>query len=164
MSRSSSQSQGICYSNFTVLSFFPCSFVCQRSDYLYTSLACEALFLTTSVDIFKPFIDVSSYVYSFYSKNADMGMKKVWVSSKVYIDGADADTLHDGEKVTLINWGNFLIKSINRLAFIAILQSDFPLTTINILFRKQNGSIETVDAEPKLDDSVSTLKQLCYKI
>lgn len=93
-----------------------------------------------------------------------MGMKKVWVSSKVYIDGADADTLHDGEKVTLINWGNFLIKSINRLAFIAILQSDFSLTTTNILFRKQNGSIETVDAEPKLDDTVSTLKQLCYKI
>lgn len=59
MSRSSSQSQGICYSNLIVLSIFPCSFLCQRSDYLYTSLACEALFLTTTVDIFKPFIDVS---------------------------------------------------------------------------------------------------------
>ena len=47
-------------------------------------------------------------------KNADMGMKKLWTSPKAYIDGADAKTLQIDEKVTLINWGNFVVKSINR--------------------------------------------------
>ena len=41
-------------------------------------------------------------------------MKKFWTSSKAYIDGADAATLHVDEKVTLINWGNFVVKSINK--------------------------------------------------
>ena len=50
----------------------------------------------------------------FVVKNAEMGMKKVWTSPKTYIDGADATTLHADEKVTLINWGNFVVKSINR--------------------------------------------------
>ena len=47
-------------------------------------------------------------------KNAEMGTKKVWRSSQVYIEGADASTLSIGEKVTLINWGNFIIKTINK--------------------------------------------------
>ena len=57
----------------------------------------------------------TSFSYCLYLlKNAEMGMKKVWTSSKAYIDGADAKTLHVEEKVTLINWGNFIVKSINR--------------------------------------------------
>jgi hypothetical protein len=51
---------------------------------------------------------------SFSVKNAEMGMKKIWTSPKAYIDGADAETLHVDEKVTLINWGNFVVKSIHR--------------------------------------------------
>ena len=47
-----------------------------------------------------------------------MGMKKVWTSPKTYIDGADAETLHLDEKVTLINWGNFVVKAINRYGVI----------------------------------------------
>ena len=38
----------------------------------------------------------------------------MWTSPKTYIDGADAETLHFDEKVTLINWGNFVVKAINR--------------------------------------------------
>ena len=41
-------------------------------------------------------------------------MKKVWTSPKTYIDGADAETLHRDEKVTLINWGNFVVTAISR--------------------------------------------------
>lgn len=41
-------------------------------------------------------------------------MKSVHYSSKVYIDGADAEVLKVDEKVTFINWGNLAIKAINR--------------------------------------------------
>ncbi|XP_028392901.1 bifunctional glutamate/proline--tRNA ligase-like [Dendronephthya gigantea] len=64
-------------------------------------------------------------------KNSEMGTKKVWVSPKSYIEGADAETLHVDEKVTLINWGNFLVKAINR---------------------NQSGAIESIDAKSMLDD------------
>ena len=41
-------------------------------------------------------------------------MKDVWYSSNVYMEGADAETLTVGETVTFINWGNLVIKAINR--------------------------------------------------
>jgi len=44
----------------------------------------------------------------------DVGTKKIWYSGKVFIDGADAETLSPGEMVTFINWGNLVVKSINR--------------------------------------------------
>ena len=47
-------------------------------------------------------------------QDASVGTKQVWYGPKVYIDGADAETLSQGEVVTFINWGNLIIKSINR--------------------------------------------------
>ena len=47
-------------------------------------------------------------------QNSDVGMKDVWYGPKVLIDGADAETLREGETVTFINWGNLNIKSIKR--------------------------------------------------
>ena len=41
-----------------------------------------------------------------HPKNSDVGMKKVWTSSKIHIDGADAALMKEGENVTFINWGN----------------------------------------------------------
>ncbi len=43
-----------------------------------------------------------------------IGMKSVWYGNKVYIDGADAETLSVSETVTFINWGNLIIKKINK--------------------------------------------------
>ncbi|XP_006812505.1 bifunctional glutamate/proline--tRNA ligase-like [Saccoglossus kowalevskii] len=49
-----------------------------------------------------------------HPKNADIGDKKVYFSSKVFIEGADAATLSEEEIVTFINWGNIIIKTITK--------------------------------------------------
>ncbi|XP_034232537.1 bifunctional glutamate/proline--tRNA ligase [Thrips palmi] len=73
-----------------------------------------------------------------HPKNADIGMKKVWVGPRILIDYADAEVLKEGENTTFINWGNLIIKKINR----------------------KGGKIESVEAEPNLDnkDFKKTLK------
>lgn len=43
-------------------------------------------------------------------------MKTIWYGPKVYIEGADAACVKEGEVVTFINWGNIIIKKINKLA------------------------------------------------
>lgn len=53
--------------------------------------------------------------YLLFIQNADVGEKEVWYSSRVLIEGADAQTFSEGEKVTLINWGNVIITKINKL-------------------------------------------------
>ena len=47
-------------------------------------------------------------------QNEDVGMKDVWYSSLVYIEGADAELLKEGELTTFINWGNLEITKINK--------------------------------------------------
>lgn len=49
-----------------------------------------------------------------HPKNADVGMKTVWVGPKILIDYADAECLKEGENATFINWGNLMIKKINK--------------------------------------------------
>ncbi|XP_053164889.1 bifunctional glutamate/proline--tRNA ligase isoform X5 [Hemicordylus capensis] len=49
-----------------------------------------------------------------HPKNAEVGLKPVWYSPKVLIEGADADTLTEGETVTFINWGNMIITKIHK--------------------------------------------------
>ncbi|KAK3924680.1 Bifunctional glutamate/proline--tRNA ligase [Frankliniella fusca] len=73
-----------------------------------------------------------------HPKNPDIGVKKVWVGPRVLIDYADAEVLKEGENTTFINWGNMLIKKINR----------------------KGGRIESVEAEANLDnkDFKKTLK------
>nr|XP_022332735.1 bifunctional glutamate/proline--tRNA ligase-like [Crassostrea virginica] len=51
-----------------------------------------------------------------HPKNEDVGMKDVWYSSLVYIEGADAELLKEGELTTFINWGNLEITKINKKA------------------------------------------------
>ncbi|XP_068687645.1 bifunctional glutamate/proline--tRNA ligase-like [Montipora foliosa] len=49
-----------------------------------------------------------------HPKNPSVGSKEVWYSPKVFIEGADAVTLTEGEMVTLMNWGNVKITKINK--------------------------------------------------
>ncbi|KAH3856986.1 hypothetical protein DPMN_099583, partial [Dreissena polymorpha] len=49
-----------------------------------------------------------------HPKNEAAGMKKVYLSGRLYIDGADASLLSVGEIVTFINWGNLKITKINK--------------------------------------------------
>lgn len=41
-------------------------------------------------------------------------MKDVWYSPLVYIEGADAELLKEGELTTFINWDNLEITKINK--------------------------------------------------
>jgi len=41
-------------------------------------------------------------------------LKKIYYSAKLYIDGADASVISEGEVVTFINWGNLKISKINK--------------------------------------------------
>ncbi|KAK4884370.1 hypothetical protein RN001_000641 [Aquatica leii] len=73
-----------------------------------------------------------------HPKNNDIGLKAVWIGPRILIDLADAETLKVGEVTTFINWGNLLIKKINR----------------------ENNKIVSVEAEPNLEnkDYKKTLK------
>ncbi|XP_050172396.1 bifunctional glutamate/proline--tRNA ligase isoform X4 [Myiozetetes cayanensis] len=66
-----------------------------------------------------------------HPKNADVGLKPVWYSSRVLIEGADAETLTEGEVVTFINWGNIIITKLNR---------------------NSSGKIESINAKLNLDN------------
>lgn len=73
-----------------------------------------------------------------HPKDPSIGEKVVWRAPRVFIEAVDAADLKEGENATFINWGNIMIKKINKV----------------------NGKIESVDAEPNLDntDFKKTLK------
>ncbi|XP_030303641.1 bifunctional glutamate/proline--tRNA ligase isoform X2 [Calypte anna] len=71
-----------------------------------------------------------------HPKNADVGLKPVWYSSRVLIEGADAETLTEGEVVTFINWGNIIITKLNRNPSGKIVSIDAKLNLENKDFKK----------------------------
>ncbi|KAM6324331.1 bifunctional glutamate/proline--tRNA ligase [Aegotheles albertisi] len=71
-----------------------------------------------------------------HPKNADVGLKPVWYGSRVLIEGADAETLAEGEVVTFINWGNIIITKLNRNSNGKIVSIDAKLNLENKDFKK----------------------------
>ncbi|KRT81232.1 tRNA synthetase, partial [Oryctes borbonicus] len=65
-----------------------------------------------------------------HPKNAEVGDKELWIGPKILIDTVDAETLKEGENATFINWGNLLVKKINR----------------------ENGKITSVNAQPNVEN------------
>lgn len=49
-----------------------------------------------------------------HPKNPDVGQKTVWIGPRILIDYVDAEVLKEGENATFINWGNLLIKKVNK--------------------------------------------------
>ena len=49
-----------------------------------------------------------------HTQNAEVGEKEVWYSSRLLMEGADAKTLSVGETVTLMNWGNVVITTLDK--------------------------------------------------
>jgi len=80
----------------------------------------------------------SSHTAPKHPKNADVGEKVVWTGPMLTIDGIDAEQLKEGDNATFINWGNLLIKKVN----------------------KTNGKVTSVDATDNTDnkDFKKTLK------
>ncbi|XP_058525175.1 bifunctional glutamate/proline--tRNA ligase [Ochotona princeps] len=71
-----------------------------------------------------------------HPKNPDVGLKPVWYSPKIFIEGADAETLSEGEMVTFINWGNINITKIHKNADGKILSLDAKLNLENKDYKK----------------------------
>ncbi|KAM6128341.1 LOW QUALITY PROTEIN: bifunctional glutamate/proline--tRNA ligase [Pterocles gutturalis] len=71
-----------------------------------------------------------------HPKNADVGLKPVWYGFRVLIEGADAETLAEGEVVTFINWGNIIITKLNRNSSGKIVSIDAKLNLENKDFKK----------------------------
>ncbi|XP_069810307.1 bifunctional glutamate/proline--tRNA ligase isoform X2 [Dendropsophus ebraccatus] len=71
-----------------------------------------------------------------HPKNAEVGMKSVWYGPRVLIEGADAETLAEGEMVTFINWGNLIISKIHRDSSGKITSLDAKLNLENKDYKK----------------------------
>uniref|UniRef100_G3U148 Bifunctional glutamate/proline--tRNA ligase n=1 Tax=Loxodonta africana TaxID=9785 RepID=G3U148_LOXAF len=71
-----------------------------------------------------------------HPKNPDVGLKPVWYGPKVFIEGADAETLSEGETVTFINWGNINITRIHKNTDGKIVSLDAKLNLENKDFKK----------------------------
>ncbi|XP_068086803.1 bifunctional glutamate/proline--tRNA ligase [Anabrus simplex] len=56
-----------------------------------------------------------SLTVQLHPKDSSVGNKTIWVGPRVLIDREDAETLKEGENATFINWGNLLVKKINRV-------------------------------------------------
>ena len=59
-------------------------------------------------------------------QNAEIGMKPVWYGARVLIEKDDADHFTVGETVTFINWGNLVIKHIDK--FVPLLAMFLPFS------------------------------------
>jgi len=57
---------------------------------------------------------LSSHPSARHPKNPEVGEKQVWTGPRILIDTADAEQLKVGENATFINWGNLMIKSVNK--------------------------------------------------
>uniref|UniRef100_A0A2K5CJ23 Glutamyl-tRNA synthetase n=1 Tax=Aotus nancymaae TaxID=37293 RepID=A0A2K5CJ23_AOTNA len=71
-----------------------------------------------------------------HPKNPDVGLKPVWYSPKVFVEGADAETFSEGEMVTFINWGNLNITKIHKNADGKIISLDAKLNLENKDYKK----------------------------
>ncbi|XP_021566699.1 bifunctional glutamate/proline--tRNA ligase isoform X4 [Carlito syrichta] len=71
-----------------------------------------------------------------HPKNLDIGLKPVWYSPKIFIEGADAETFSEGEMVTFINWGNINITKIHKNTGGKIVSLDAKLNLENKDYKK----------------------------
>ncbi|KAJ2547091.1 glutamate--tRNA ligase, partial [Coemansia sp. RSA 1933] len=49
-----------------------------------------------------------------HKKNAELGEKQTVFSAQIFVDQADASTLEAGEEVTLMDWGNAIVESVEK--------------------------------------------------
>ncbi|XP_070181342.1 bifunctional glutamate/proline--tRNA ligase-like isoform X2 [Littorina saxatilis] len=92
-----------------------------------------------------------------HPKNEDAGLKKVWYGPKVYIEGADATCIKEGEVVTFINWGNIIIKKINKDAAGKVTSVNAELNLDNTDYKKTQKITWLTDVESAIDSSQGAL-------
>ncbi|PVD25555.1 hypothetical protein C0Q70_13211 [Pomacea canaliculata] len=96
-------------------------------------------------------------IWAVNKKNNDVGTKKVWYGPKVYIEGADAAVLAEGEVVTFINWGNIIIRKINKDAQGKITSIDAETNLENTDYKKTQKITWLTDVEVAADANEGAL-------
>jgi len=81
-----------------------------------------------------------------HKKNPDLGNKVVYYSSSVWLEGADAQQIEDNEEITLMDWGNVIIKKIQKtgdkvteLEGVLHLEGDFKKTKKKLTWLSTEG-------------------------
>ena len=88
-----------------------------------------------------------------HRKDESIGKKTVWFSSKILLEQEDAAALEDNEEVTLMNWGNAIVRSIRRDATGCVLsvqmqlhlEGDFKKTKKKLTWLAQRPDLVTLE-------------------
>ncbi|EME82476.1 uncharacterized protein MYCFIDRAFT_52738 [Pseudocercospora fijiensis CIRAD86] len=76
-------------------------------------------------------------------KNAELGKKKVVFSKNIILDQADARSFAEGEEITLMNWGNAIVKSKKH-----------SLNPLNLVKSEENKPVTELELELHLQGDV----------
>jgi glutamyl-tRNA synthetase len=115
-----------------------------------------------------------------HKKNAELGTKPIVFSSKLFLEQQDAITLQVNEEVTLMDWGNAIIKEVETkdrvvqsVKAILHLEGDFKKTKLKLTWLSQeNKAVEVclldydflitkkkLEEEDKIEDFVTPVTE-----
>lgn len=87
-----------------------------------------------------------------HKKNAELGTKKIVYSSEIFVDQDDAQTFKDGEEITLMDWGNAILKTIHKdgdivtgIDAVLNLEGDFRKTEKKVTWLADTPELTPVD-------------------
>lgn len=82
-----------------------------------------------------------------HKKNPSLGFKKTWFSDTIFIEQEDAATFADGEEITLMDWGNAIVKTVSKSDDGKIDQIEMTLH-LEGDFKKTSKKITWISADP----------------
>ncbi|KAK7206231.1 tRNA synthetases class I, catalytic domain-containing protein [Myxozyma melibiosi] len=87
-----------------------------------------------------------------HKKNAELGTKKVMYGSEIFVDQEDAQTFKEGEEITLMDWGNAILKTIHKdgeivtgIDAVLHLEGDFKKTEKKVTWLASTPELTPVD-------------------
>ncbi|PPJ57316.1 hypothetical protein CBER1_07931 [Cercospora berteroae] len=78
-----------------------------------------------------------------HAKNADLGNKKVVFSKTIILDQADAQSFAEDEEITLMNWGNAIVR-----------KKKYTLNPLNLVKSEENKTVSELELELHLQGDV----------
>ena len=89
-----------------------------------------------------------------HKKNPDVGNKKCAYSNEILLDSEDAKDLSEGEEITLMDWGNSIIKKVHRVNGIVTkidailnLAGDFKKTKKKLTWLSNGKSLKNIECD-----------------
>ena len=67
-----------------------------------------------TVPLHLPGVEQRSGTAQMHPKNPSVGTKEVFYGPDILVEAEDAEELKEGDKVTLINWGNAIVTAVSR--------------------------------------------------